>query len=259
MYRLDREQFVRSPYLTLWSVLAFQAGFVNAFGFLVVGRYVSHVTGFGTQIGTTLASRDFLFALELAGTPLCFIGGALCNGFLTAARLERRERPRFDISMALVFGLIASVYWLGERGWLGPMGQPETATAGILTLYVLSFLCGLQNACFAVMTKGQIRTTHLTGVSTDLGTDLARRWWGKLNQTENMLTFRVNACRLATMLAFSTGSVVSVLLTKGMGYSALAVPTVTSLAIYAAAHLIGKSLDRKFGSELERPLVARQA
>ena len=102
MYRLEREEFIETPYVSLWSLLGFQAGFVNAFGFLACGRYVSHVTGFGTQIGVAFAERQPLIGLELLGFPVSFILGAFFSGFHTSARLERDLRPRYDLITLLL-------------------------------------------------------------------------------------------------------------------------------------------------------------
>ena len=191
MYRLEREEFVKVPYLSLWATLGFQAGFINAFGFLAVGRYVSHVTGYGTQVGTQAAVKDFLFALELFGSPLFFIAGSFFSGFFTAARLENGERPRFDIPMACFSILLGALFVCGESGLIGEFGT-KSRTVELVVLYLLSFVCGLQNGCFSVLTKGQIRTTHMTGISTDIGTDLSRIVFGNLGSEEKRLTNGVN-------------------------------------------------------------------
>jgi uncharacterized membrane protein YoaK (UPF0700 family) len=40
--------------MLLWLLSAFKAGFINSSGFLLSGKYVSHVTGFGTQVGMAM-------------------------------------------------------------------------------------------------------------------------------------------------------------------------------------------------------------
>src|SRR3954471_6328342 len=97
MYRLEREEFVKTPYVGLWALLGFQAGFINAFGFLACGRYVSHVTGFGTQIGIALANNNLLFAIELFGIPIWFVIGSFLSSLITSVQIERGLKPRFDI------------------------------------------------------------------------------------------------------------------------------------------------------------------
>jgi uncharacterized membrane protein YoaK (UPF0700 family) len=246
MYRLEREEFVKSPYLALWSVLGFQAGYVNAFGFFACGRYVSHVTGFGTQIGVALANQRGAFALELLGFPLSFIAGAFVSACLTSARIETQLRPRFDVVTALIPALLASLVVAGGSGIFGPFGEDLVQGRDFVLLFLLSFVCGMQNGCFAVLTKGQIRTTHLTGISTDIGTDLARLAFGRLQGIENQLTRRTNASRLLTLLSFAGGSIVSALVGPQFEYMSLIVPLVTACGVFVAVRQFGKTLDTRF-------------
>lgn len=246
MYRLEREDFVRSPYISLWATLGFQAGFINAFGFLACGRYVSHVTGFGTQIGGALAGREFLLAFELLGFPLSFITGSFVSSFFTSARLERGQIPWYG-AITLALPVVIAFLWLaGAAGYFGPFGGNVGIGTELILLFVLSFVCGVQNGCFATLTKGQIRTTHLTGISTDIGTDFARMWFGKLSPTEYELTRRTNVSRIATFLAFATGSVLSVLVSRSAGYGALFVPLTTALIAYVAIRRIHEMLNLRF-------------
>lgn len=249
MYRLDREQFVTFRYWGLWTLLGFQAGYVNAFGFLACGRYVSHVTGFGTQMGVALATTSLLQTIKLFGFPLFFIGGAFFNSYHTVARLERGLQPRFQI-MTLTLPIGFSVVLVaGVTGALGAF-DTHTVVHEVFFLYVLTFLCGLQNGCFATLTRGQIRTTHLTGISTDIGTDFARLWYGRLKDDEYVLTYNMNFCRILTFAGFTTGSIVSVLMTQTIQYSAMALPVVTSLIAYASISRVQRYLDLRFQSRL---------
>jgi uncharacterized membrane protein YoaK (UPF0700 family) len=243
MYRLEREDFVKSPYILLWSVLGFQAGFINAFGFLAFGRYVSHVTGFGTQIGVALAEKRPFFALELLGFPFFFIVGSFFNGLITSARLERGLKPRYDLVTLLLPTLMMILMFFGTQGLFGVFGESLIGQRDFVLLFLLSFICGMQNGCFATMTKGQIRTTHLTGISTDIGTDLARLWFGKITGTERSLTQRTNYSRFATFTFFAMGSIVSVLVSERYGFLAMGIPLLTSLFIFFSVRKISVILD----------------
>jgi uncharacterized membrane protein YoaK (UPF0700 family) len=249
MYRLDRQDFVQSPYISLWATLGFQAGFINAFGFLAFGRFVSHVTGFGTQIGVALGTNELWFALELFGFPLSFIVGAFFSALFTIARIERGLKPRYDWITLFLPVTIGILLVLGQYGVFGPFGEYLTHQRDFVLLFLLSFLCGLQNGCFATMTKGQIRTTHLTGISTDIGTDFARMWFGGLQGDELALTRRTNISRIATFVFFSLGSIVSVLGSAKFGFGALSFPLLTSLIVFFAVRRIGTLLDDRLKKE----------
>ena len=51
--------------MSLWLLSAFKAGFINSAGFLISGKFVSHVTGFGTQVGIAMGHSDYFFGAEL--------------------------------------------------------------------------------------------------------------------------------------------------------------------------------------------------
>lgn len=257
MYRLGREEFVDSRYVSVWSALGFQAGFLNAFGFLACGRYVSHVTGFGTQIGVALGQNDPWFAIELLGIPLFFILGAFASGAATIARIERGLAPHYERVMLLLPSLLFVLLIEGVRGAFGPFGEQLVQGRDFLLLFLLSFFCGIQNGCFATLTKGQIRTTHLTGISTDIGTDLARLWFGKLSTEEATFTRRVNASRIATFISFAAGSVVSVLVSQQLAYGALCVPFLTSLGVFIAVRQFGKRVSLRNAEQQALQKMAR--
>lgn len=244
MYRLEREDFLKSPLIYLWTILGFQAGFINAFGFLACGRYVSHVTGIGTQIGLALGESKWWLALELIGFPISFMLGAFFSGVFTSARLENGLKPRYDfVTLTLPF-IIGSIMIMGWNGLFGEFGEPLANIRDFILLFTLSFACGMQNGCFATMTKGQIRTTHLTGISTDIGTDFARLFFGKLNSTERELVIRANVSRITTFGGFSVGSILSVITTEHIHYFALTVPLISSLMIYLAFGYVSELISR---------------
>lgn len=258
MYRLDREEFVEKRYIPIWAVLAFQAGFINAFGFLACGRYVSHVTGFGTQIGIALGQKNPWFGFELLGFPFFFILGAFFSGLLTAARIERGLRPRFDLVTLLLPTTILALTTLGIFGLFGPFEEQLVLARDFVLLFSLSFVCGMQNGCFATLTKGQIRTTHLTGISTDIGTDLARVWFGKLDPIERSITKKVNLSRIITLVCFASGSILSALVSEHIGYVALCVPALTSIVVFFEVRHISDELDRKFAPQRRALRVAKK-
>ena len=245
MFRLEREDFLKPRQVSLWSLLGFQAGFINAFGFLACGRFVSHVTGFGTQLGLSIGTQRVSYALEMLGFPLSFIFGSFMSGAITVARIERGEKPHFEKVILILRIILLMLILLGHRGLFGPFGEQLVQFHDFILLYLLSFVCGMQNGCFATLTRGQIRTTHLTGISTDIGTDLARLFLGQLKGEERRLTQMANFSRISTFLSFSFGSVVSVLVSQTLEYYALIVPFVTSMVVLVTMHFISAELDQK--------------
>src|SRR3989338_8349665 len=142
MHRLEREDFVQAPYVALWGLLGFQAGFINAFGFLACGRYVSHVTGFGTQIGIALANSNLLFAIELLGIPIWFVAGSFLSSLITSVKIERGLKPWFDTVALIISVLILLLIVLGTHGIFGHFGDQLIENIDFLLLFLLSLVCG---------------------------------------------------------------------------------------------------------------------
>ena len=232
MHRLEREDFLRSRFIWLWALMGFQAGFINSFGFLACGRYVSHVTGFGTQIGLASGRGEWGLALEMLGAPLSFIFGSFLSSCITVVKLDRGEQPRFDLITLFIPISILLLAGFGELGYFGQFGTAEPENMHFMLLFFLSLGCGMQNGCFATLTKGQIRTTHMTGIATDLGTDLARSWFGKLDSSEARLVKRTNITRISTFISFAAGAILSVSVTEDLEYLSLLIPVVSSGMAY---------------------------
>lgn len=256
MYRLERDQFLHFPYVPYWTVLGFQAGFINAFGFLNSERFVSHVTGIGTQLGLALASSKLLFALELFGFPLSFILGSFVSSLFTSVKIEQGSKPHYEIIILLMPLILFTLMILSEIGIFGDFSDQKMRQSDFILLFLLAFTCGMQNGCFATLTKGQIRTTHLTGITTDLGTDLARQWFGRLSPLEHFLTKNTNFVRILTFLAFTFGSIISVLICQRIGFLGLLVPSLTSLIVFLGFKKIQSDINLKVGPFKEKILEA---
>lgn len=231
MYRLEPADYVKNRFISLWGLLAFQAGFINSLGFLACQRFVSHVTGFGTHVGISVGEGQFRYALELFSAPISFIFGAWFSAYLTVARKSRGETPRYDMVTLIIPIVIFVLMILGVYGHFGAFGEKLTFTQDVFLLNTLTFLCGMQNGCFATLTKGQIRTTHLTGISTDLGTDLALTFNGQLPAEERQLAIRRNIMRIITFSAFSVGALISALVDAKLEYWSFLVPLLTSITV----------------------------
>ena len=145
--------------------LALVAGMVNAVGFLAFGHQaITHLTGTTTLLGVALANGEAAVAVEL----LLFIGsffvGATASGALlrdSTLRLGRRYGVALMLESLL---LLLAIPLLRQH-----------STAGIC---LASAACGLQNAMASTYSGHVLRTTHLSGIVTDLGIMLGQRLRG---------------------------------------------------------------------------------
>lgn len=153
--------------VTLAVLLAGVAGAVNAEGFFVFSVHTSHMTGRVALVGQGLASGDPALVALSGAMVLAFLFGAATAALLVDLA-QGWTRARYTLALSLEVALIVGAAWV-----VGRPGFPRGAL-----ICGLAFAMGLQNALVTRISGAIIRTTHLTGVITDLGMELARvaRW-----------------------------------------------------------------------------------
>ncbi|UUM33076.1 YoaK family protein [Vibrio japonicus] len=146
-------------------LLALLAGVVNAIGLLgFQHQAVSHVSGTFTLLGTHLSAFDHQ-TIHLLMVVVSFMLGAVLSGTFiegTALKLGRR----YGVALCIESGLLYIAYLLLMDGELS--GQ-----------YFASAACGLQNAMITTFSGAVVRTTHMTGIITDLGIMIGARLRGQ--------------------------------------------------------------------------------
>ncbi len=200
----------------LGALLAFNAGAINAGGFLVVGMYTSHMTGFASMISDMLVLGSFTVAIGATGALLAFLAGAACTAVLVNWARQNHLRSEYALPLLLEAGLLLVF------GLLGATLNRQTPFAVPLTVLVLAFTMGLQNALVSKILASQIRTTHMTGVITDMGIELGKLFYWNQGARPPELQVRANRIklRLYAMLlgAFMAGGVVGAAGFKYLGF-----------------------------------------
>ncbi|MDE2604834.1 MAG: DUF1275 domain-containing protein [Burkholderiales bacterium] len=199
----------------LGAFLAFVAGATNAGGFLAVGQYTSHMTGLLSSVADNLVLGRFTLVVAAAGAILAFIGGAMTTAILVNWALRRRLHsayglPLFLESLALLlFGVAGASIGVYE-----PLFAP-------LTVILLCFIMGLQNAVITKISRAEIRTTHVTGLVTDIGIELGKlvyinpREGGRDPVLANRRKLRIHGL---LVMCFLTGSLAGALGFKHVGF-----------------------------------------
>jgi uncharacterized membrane protein YoaK (UPF0700 family) len=108
------------------------------------------------------------------------------------------------------------------------------------TVLLLCFIMGLQNAIVTKISQAEIRTTHMTGVITDLGIELGRLLYWNRSHASGGEPVRANRERmrvLATILGlFFAGGLLGAWAFKSAGYVAV-LPLAAVLAVVAGPPL----------------------
>jgi uncharacterized membrane protein YoaK (UPF0700 family) len=154
--------------LRLGAALAFVAGAANAGGFLAVGQYTSHMTGMLSAMADNLVLGHTALVLAALAALLTFVAGAMTTAILVNWGMRRRLHSSYSLPLLLeavallVFGLLGASLGL------------YTALLVPVTVLLLCFMMGLQNAVISKISRAEIRTTHVTGLVTDLGIELGK-------------------------------------------------------------------------------------
>ena len=184
----------------LGTVLAFVAGAANAGGFLAVGQYTSHMTGILSSVADNLVLGQFSLIVAAVGALLAFVSGAMTTAILVNWGLRRGLRSAYGLPLMLesaallVFGLFGA-----SMNVFVPLFLP-------LTVILLCFIMGLQNAVITKISRAEIRTTHVTGLVTDIGIELGKLVYVNARPNSapvlaNRQRLRIHSLLLASFLA----------------------------------------------------------
>lgn len=160
----------RSPQsnLHLGLVLSFVAGAINAGGFLAVGRYTSHMTGILSAVADDLVLGNMSLVFAGMFCLVTFMSGAMCTAILINWGLRQHLSSSYSLPLLIESGalLVFGLFGAAIAAW-SPLFVP-------VTVVLLCFIMGLQNAVITQISNSEIRTTHITGLVTDLGLELGK-------------------------------------------------------------------------------------
>jgi uncharacterized membrane protein YoaK (UPF0700 family) len=206
----------RSPdtNLRLGISLAFVAGATNAGGFLAVGQYTSHMSGLLSALADNWVLGQMTAAAAVAAALGAFVGGAMTTALMVNWGLRRQLRSAFARPLALE-ALLLLVF-----GLFGAALQHHAELFAPLTVLLLCYLMGLQNAVITKVSQAEIRTTHVTGLITDIGIELGKLIY--FNRSPAPSKVRANRRKLrihgALVLAFFLGALFGAASFKHWGF-----------------------------------------
>ncbi len=204
--------------LRLAALLSLAAGFVNAAGMLAFAVLTTNVTGHAALLAIDLSEGDFRAARMVGLWLMLFLAGAFLSAFYVSWR-GRDKRMTYTVPLVAEMLILLLVSFYGYR-FDGSVIKTELFAGGLL------FVMGMQNALVSVISGSVVRTTHLTGMFTDLGIGLSEAVSAKglSRPLRNKLILY-----LAIILSFLTGGVAGAALYVHMAYNAFVVPALLIL------------------------------
>jgi uncharacterized membrane protein YoaK (UPF0700 family) len=224
--------------------LAFVAGAINAGGFLLIGAYTSHMSGILSGAADAAALGALGPALAGAAAVLAFASGAALSAVLINWGRRHLRHPAHALPLLLEAGLLLLF------GVLGGPARTEVVAASAVPL--LCFLMGLQNATITKVSGSRIRTTHMTGVVTDIGIETGKLlYWNCCPGGQAVRADRAKLRLLgAILLAFVAGGVLGALAFSRFGF-------VSTVPLAFALLLLACVIIRAEGAGGQRPAAAR--
>jgi uncharacterized membrane protein YoaK (UPF0700 family) len=183
----------------LAAFLSFTAGMVNICGVLEIGVLTTNVTGHFAYFAENVNERDLNFGLNFLLYILSFLAGSFVSGLLSESTLAKSFQGPHKPAMFLEILLLVTIGVFGDSAL-------RSGVNGIWLASVMLFAMGLQNALVTVISSAVVRTTHLTGLFTDLGIELSKLFYYK-KQEEQIPLKRSIGLRLGIIAFFFLGCI----------------------------------------------------
>lgn len=192
--------------IRLAAMLSAIAGGLNTAGFHAVGYFSANMTGNVSALSDYLGLGNLWLAALFGSIVVAFILGAFFSGLLIEMGRQRGIRAIYAYSIA------------AEGGLLVALGVADLFIAAVhsssFVILGLSFLMGLQNAATTRISSARVRTTHVSGMATDIGLGLAALFNKGGASAEVLHRLRLHC---TTILAFFLGGIAGVVAYQAVG------------------------------------------
>ncbi len=184
--------------LLLAALLSSNAGLVNITGVLSIGVLTTNVTGHFAFFAEELTKKDYQQAFVFLIYILSFLFGSFFSSILTEYFEFKEKKTSHGLSMSIEIVILFSVgYYLT---YLDPYLSKSIVASIIL------FSMGMQNSLVTQISASTVRTTHLTGLFTDLGIELSQLFFHNKEEHRKLLWNSIKL-RLTIILFFFAGGV----------------------------------------------------
>lgn len=188
--------------LQIASLFSFVAGLVNVTGFLAFERLTTNITGHFAFVVDEVYKLDILQASIFVIYIFCFFFGAFVSSLLVEIISRKNERYVFVIPILIEISVLLAI---------GLASNQVIMAYTNLVACCLLFSMGLQNSLVTTISNAAVRTTHLTGLFTDLGIELAELFFYRTPEQKRKLHSSIRL-RLTIILFFFIGGILSAIL-----------------------------------------------
>ncbi len=185
--------------LRLAILLSFVAGIVNITGVLSIHTLTTNVTGHFAYFAEEVMKQDYAAAFTFFVLTLFFLFGAFTSNFLAELIAKKYTHLSHVIPISLEMIILLGIGFLGFQTEL-------SSNEGKWIAFSMLFAMGIQNAMVTKISQSTVRTTHLTGLFTDLGIELSQLFFYKKPEETKKLKTSIYL-RLSIIICFFIGCV----------------------------------------------------
>ena len=200
--------------LKIASLLSFVAGLVNVAGFLGFQQLTTNVTGHFAFFIDEMYKLNFWAGFIYFIYILFFFLGSFTSSLLIEIIL--RKNDRFIYILPILIETILLIF-------VAIYGQNFNLEKTNLLACILLFAMGLQNSLVTRISDATVRTTHLTGLFTDLGIELSQLLFYKKIESKKTLYSSIKL-RLTIISFFFLGGIIGGILYAKLELYVLFIP-----------------------------------
>jgi uncharacterized membrane protein YoaK (UPF0700 family) len=201
MFRHKGKGRTYSHNLKLASILSGVAGLVNITGVLELNLLTTNVTGHFAYFSEELVLKNYGMAFAYLFYILFFLFGAFVSSLIMEWTLKNKPKFPYVIPIFIEILILFTVSFSSLLVW------KEHLLPTILLSSALLFSMGLQNALVTRVSQSVVRTTHLTGLFTDLGIELSQLLFYK-SRSERIQLNKSIRLKLAIINCFFAGGII---------------------------------------------------
>lgn len=207
MLRKYNEQRSISDNLKLGVLSAFAAGMTNVAALVLFFSFASNITGHFAILASEIANGKWYQVAVVFLWVFLFLGGSFVSNLFVIHGDKRRRLLNHGIPLLLEILCLIGVGWYGHFHYTETLMETECLVA------VLLFAMGLQNGLTASISNFAVKTTHLTGLTTDLAIHLSmatKKYWREKPEVHQKIVLLASIAGAYVAGGIVAGSITSV-------------------------------------------------
>lgn len=211
MLRQAKEARTLKENLMLASSTAFVSGITNVAGMIAFLAFTTNITGHVANLAKHIVEQNYREINVFLIWLLLFFGGAFLSSFIIKSlkHTSNYKAHSAPVIIEIVVLLFVAVY--------GHHFYEETQLEREIVIGAIIFSMGLQNSLVSNISGGLIKTSHLTGLFTDLGSELAE--WVHPKSEKAAVTKHKIYIRLTILAFYISGAVLGGFLFDIIGFT----------------------------------------